>query len=529
MPDYPSRRSVVRALNGIVATSQPLAVHAGVRILLQGGNAIDAAIATAAALNVVEPMSTGIGGDMFALVWIAREQKLYALNGSGRAPNALTIDEARKRGALRGMPTMGWLPVTVPGAVDGWAQLLERFGRMKFADVLHPAIEYAEQGFPVSELIANAWASLQPKLDMNPSAARAYLHRDQAPRVGEIHKQPDLAKTLRALAEGGRDVFYRGEIADKIAQHASDTGGLITRADLANHTSTWDEPISTTYHDVTLYECPPNGQGIVALETLNLLENFDLRALEHNSAEYLHLLIEAMKLAFADAFAHVADPRVVPVPTAQLLDKAYAAKRRTLIDMAHALEMPPTGIKGSDTVYLSVVDQERNCVSFINSLYEGFGSGIVVPGTGICLQNRGANFSLDPQSPNALAPNKRPYHTIIPAMAFKHGQPWLTYGVMGGFMQPQGHVQVLLNMYDFQMDPQRALDAPRVRVFGDGAVALEDAFDNDTRLALASRGHRLVESDPDEFGGGQIIALEPETGALAAGSDPRKDGCAIGY
>src|SRR5581483_2400971 len=219
--------------------------------------------------------------------------------------------------------------------------LLERFGRMKFADVLHPAIEYAEQGFPVSELIANAWASLQPKLDMNPSAARAYLHRDQAPRVGEIHKQPDLAKTLRALAEGGRDVFYRGEIADKIAQHASDTGGLITRADLANHTSTWDEPISTTYHDVTLYECPPNGQGIVALETLNLLENFDLRALEHNSAEYLHLLIEAMKLAFADAFAHVADPRVVPVPTAQLLDKAYAAKRRTLIDMAHALEMPP--------------------------------------------------------------------------------------------------------------------------------------------------------------------------------------------
>src|SRR5581483_7626896 len=269
--------------------------------------------------------------------------------------------------------------------------------------------------------------------------------------------------------------------------------------------------------------------GIVALETLNLLENFDLRALEHNSAEYLHLLIEAMKLAFADAFAHVADPRVVPVPTAQLLDKAYAAKRRTLIDMAHALEMPPTGIKGSDTVYLSVVDQERNCVSFINSLYEGFGSGIVVPGTGICLQNRGANFSLDPQSPNALAPNKRPYHTIIPAMAFKHGQPWLTYGVMGGFMQPQGHVQVLLNMYDFQMDPQRALDAPRVRVFGDGAVALEDAFDNDTRLALASRGHRLVESDPDEFGGGQIIALEPETGALAAGSDPRKDGCAIGY
>ncbi|MBI4672257.1 MAG: gamma-glutamyltransferase [Chloroflexi bacterium] len=534
MSDFPSRRSVVRAQNAIVATSQPLAASAGLRMLWNGGNAIDAAIAAAAVLNVVEPMGTGIGGDMFALVWMAREQKLYALNGSGRAPNALSIGEVRKRGTLRGMPTMGWLPVTVPGAVDGWAQLLDRFGTMKFADVLPPAIAYAENGFPVSEIIAQAWTNLQPKLDMNPAAARAYLHREEPPRVGQIHKQPDLAKTFRALAQGGRDEFYCGEIADKIAAHAHDTGGFITRDDLSKHTSTWDEPIATTYHDVTLYECPPNGQGIVALETLNVLEGFVLREMEHNSPEYLHLIVEALKLAFADAFAHVADPRVAAVPTTQLLDKTYAAQRRAFIDPAHAMEMPHTGIQGSDTIYLTVVDKDRNCVSFINSLFEGFGSGIVVPGTGICLQNRGANFSLDPRSPNALAPNKRPYHTIIPAMAFKRDAvgrnvPWLSFGVMGDFMQPQGHVQVLLNLQDFNMDPQRALDAPRVRVFGDGAVALEDAFDNDSRVALTARGHKLVESEADEFGGGQIILLDPETGALAAGSDSRKDGAAVGY
>jgi gamma-glutamyltranspeptidase/glutathione hydrolase len=364
---------------------------------------------------------------------------------------------------------------------------------------------------------------------MNPAAARAYLHRDEPPRAGQIHKQPDLAKTFRALAQGGRDVFYRGEIADKIVAHAQDTGGFITRDDLAQHASTWDEPLATTYHDVTMYECPPNGQGIVALEALNLLEGFALREMEHNSAEYLHLIIEALKLAFADGFAHIADPRVVPVPVAHMLNKEYAAARRALMDPAHAMELPHTGIRGSDTIYLSVVDQERNCVSFINSLYEGFGSGIVVPGTGICMQNRGANFSLNPDAPNALAPNKRPYHTIIPAMAFRNNVPWLSFGVMGGFMQPQGHVQVLLNQVDFKMDPQRALDAPRVRVFGDGAVALEDAFDNDTRLALAARGHKIVAADTEEFGGGQIILLDAETGALAAGSDPRKDGCAIGY
>lgn len=536
MTDFPSRRSVVRAQNGMVAASQTLASVAGLRMLLDGGNAVDAAVASAAALNVVEPMSTGIGGDMFALVWIAREQKLYALNGSGRAPAALTIRQVKMRGSAQEMPLMGWLPVTVPGAVDGWAQLLNRFGTMKFSAVLAPAIQYAEHGFPVTELIAGSFARLQPKLDMNPEAARIYLPLGEPPRVGQILKQPALAKSLAAIAQEGRDAFYRGWIADEIAKYSYKTGGLITKQDLENHTSSWDEPLATTYQDVTLYECPPNGQGIVALSALNILEDFDLIGMEHNSAEYVHHLVEALKLAFADAFAHVADPSVgVAVPTKRMLSKEYAAARRALIDPEHAMEFPRTGLPvGSDTIYLSVVDRERNCVSFINSLYEGFGSGIVVPGTGICLQNRGANFSLDPKSPNALAPNKRPYHTIIPAMAFKgdpagRSKPWLSFGVMGGFMQPQGHVQVLLNMTDFKMDPQRALDAPRVRVFGDGALALEPAFDYETRVALARRGHRIVDAARGEFGGGQVIEIDPETNALAGGSDGRKDGAAVGY
>lgn len=499
-------------------------------MLLDGGNAIDAAIAAAATLNVVEPMSTGIGGDMFALVWIAREQKLYALNGSGRAPAALTIQEVKMRGGKDEMPLMGWLPVTVPGAVDGWSQLLQRFGTKRFAEVLAPAIAYAENGFPVTELIAENFARLQPKLDMNPEAARVYMMRDEPPRVGQILKQPDLGKTLRALAQDGRDAFYRGAIADDIAKYSYKTGGFITKQDLANHTSTWQEPLSTTYKDVTLYECPPNGQGIVALSALNILEELDLIEMEHNSAEYVHYLVEALKLAFADASAHVADPAVMPVPTEKMLSKAYAAQRRAEINPQRAQPLPRTGLaNGSDTVYLSAVDKERNCVSFINSLYYGFGSGIVVPGTGICLQNRGANFSLDPKPPNALAPNKRPYHTIIPAMAFRNEKPWLSFGVMGGFMQPQGHVQVLLNMTDFKMDPQRALDAPRARVFANGAVALEEAFDNDTRVVLAARGHNLVQAGREEFGGGQVIEIDSETGALAAGSDPRKDGAAVGY
>jgi gamma-glutamyltranspeptidase/glutathione hydrolase len=530
MFDFPSRRSVIRARQGLVATSQPLASAAGLRVLLDGGNAIDASIAAAAVQNVVEPMSTGIGGDMFALVWIAREQKLYALNGSGRAPGGLDIPTCRALGARESVPLTGWLPVTVPGAVDGWAQLLDRFGTATFSEVLAPAITYAEQGFPVSELIAEKWQSLQPKLDMSPSAARVYLYRDEPPRAGDIHTQPDLAWSLRQIAEGGRDAFYEGEIARRIAAYAYRTGGFLTREDFKNHVSTWDEPVATTYRDATIYECPPNGQGIVALMALNILEGFDIPSLEHNGPAYLHLVVESLKLAFADAFAHVADPRCVPVPTEKMLNRSYAAERRALIDPAHALADPVSGIpRGSDTVYLSVVDAERNCVSFINSLYQNFGSGIVIPETGICLQDRGANFSLDSSHPNALAPGKRPYHTLIPAIAFRDAAPWMVFGVMGAFMQPQGHVQVILNTVDFGMDPQRALDSPRVRVFGDNSISLEDAFDNDTRAALSRMGHRIVPGARDQFGGGQIIMLDREKDALLGGSDPRKDGCAIGY
>lgn len=528
--DFPSRRSVVRAPHGVVATSQPLAAIAGLRVLLEGGNAVDAAIAAAAVLNVVEPMSTGIGGDMFALVWSARDKKLYALNGSGRAPSALTIQECRKHGATQTMPTTGWLTVTVPGAVDGWVQLRERFGTQSLATLLAPAIEYAERGFPVSELVAEAWEALQPKLAAHPVAARTYLDDGRAPRAGAIHRQPELAQTLRAIAEGGREAFYNGAIADQIVAYAQQTGGFLTKQDFAAHTSTWDEPIATTYRNTTVYECPPNGQGIVVLEALNILEGFDLGAMGHNRADYLHHVVEALKIAFADAWAHVADPRVVSVPISQMLDKHYARQRREQMDGMNAAAFPRPGIRfGSDTVYLAVVDRERNCVSFINSLYDGFGSGIVIPGTGICLQNRGASFSLDPQHPNALAPGKRPYHTIIPAMAFRDHRPWMVFGLMGGFMQPQGQVQVLLNMIDFEMDPQRALDAPRVRLFEDGSLALEDPFDNDTRVALATRGHSLVRGTRDDFGGGQIIVLDHARDALLAGSDPRKDGCAVGY
>lgn len=528
--EFASRRSVVCATNGMVATSQPLAASAGLRMMLSGGNAIDAAIATAAVLNVVEPMSTGIGGDAFALVWIAREKKLYALNASGRAPAALTLEMAQKRGATREMPSLGWLPVTVPGAVDGWATLVERFGRKKLGETLEPAIDYAENGFPVSEIIAGSWRDMQSKCSMHPATAQAYLNRDQAPRMGEIHRQPDLAHSLRTIAEGGRDAFYLGELAEKIVADSKETGGFFTREDFANHTSTWDEPISTQYRGVTLYECPPNGQGVVALEALNILEGFDIGAMEHNGTEYLHTLIEATKLAFADALAHVADPRVVPVPVARMLSRAYATTRRELIDPMRANPNPRTGFgAGSDTVYLTVVDRERNAVSFINSLFDGFGSGMVVPGTGICLQNRGAGFSLDPANPNVLAPGKRPYHTIIPAMAFRNGAPWMSFGVMGGFMQPQGHLQVLCNTVDFGMDPQRALDAPRFRWFEGADVALEPEFDSDTRMGLAKRGHTILDADREEFGGGQIIMIDSASGVMLAGSDRRKDGGAVGW
>lgn len=532
---YPfrSRRSNVWARNGVVATSQPLAAQAGLEMLRQGGNAIDAAVATAVALNVVEPMSTGIGGDMFALVWKADERRLYALNGSGRAPSAATIERVRARGHKE-MPQTGMIPVTVPGAPHGWATLMREHGRLGLGDVMAPAIRYASEGFAVSEVIASYWELAQAKLSAHPATAANYLVDGRPPCAGEVFCQPNLARTLTMVAQGGAEAFYQGEIAERIVAFSEANGGLLCAEDLSAHSSTWVEPISTEYNGLRLFECPPNGQGIVALMALNMLKGFDLGALGYGSARYLHVIVEALKLAFADAHLHVTDPTQYRVPVEQMLSDEYAAKRRKLIDMEQALDAPPSGIATTgDTVYLTTADSEGNVVSLINSLYMGFGSGMVVEGTGICLQNRGHSFSLDPDHPNHLAPRKRPYHTIIPAMVLDaQGRPVYSYGVMGGHMQPQGHVQVLLNMTQFGMDPQRALDAPRVQWMEGRRLLIEPMFGEDCRQELLAMGHDVAPLDAvnmAQFGGGQVIGIDQESGVYCAASEPRKDGCAVGY
>ena len=519
-------RSVVRALNGMVATSQPLASAAGLRVLQQGGNAIDAAIAAAAVLCVVEPMMVSPGGDLFALIWDAKKKELKALNASGRAPKALSIDELKKRGITK-KPEFGIHTVTVPGAVDGWATLLKSHGTMTLAQVLQPAIEYAKRGFPVTEIIATDWnEGVQHK--GNADFAATFLPNGKPPAVGAIFTNKNLANSLTLIAKGGRDVMYKGELANKMVKFANAQGGLHTRQDFADHKSNWVEPISTTYRGHTVYELPPNNQGLAALQMLNILEGFDVKSLGHNSAEYLHLLVEAKKLAFVDRAKHIADPAFYQAPLAQLLSKDYAAELRKKINNAQAQEPSANGPSGGeDTVYLTVVDKDRNCVSFIQSIFSAFGSGLVAGDTGIVLHNRGAGFSFDPTSNNRLEGGKRPFHTLIPAMVFKDGKPWLTFGVMGGDMQAQGHVQVLLNLIDFGMDVQQAGEQPRFRHFENG-LALETAIGADVRKALEVKGHKLVES-PGAFGGYQAILIDPVTGALAGGSDIRKDGCAIGW
>ena len=529
---FPSRRSAVMSNRGIVATSQPLAVQAGVSILLRGGNAIDAAIAAAAVLNVVEPMSTGLGGDAFALVYLSRSNELKALNASGRAPYAATLETFRNLG-YREMPGTGIHTVTIPGTLDGWCSLLDNYGTMSLAQVLAPAINLAEHGFPVTEIIGHAWKTSSAKLQANISTARTYLVAGRAPEPGEVIVQPDLATTFKKIADGGRDVFYRGEIAEAIVACSQENGGLITRQDLSDHTSTWVTPIRTNYRGYDIYECPPNSQGLIVLLALNILEGYELGSLGHNSPEYLHLMIEAVKLAFTEAKRYVTDPDFVEIPLDNLLSKSYGEQRRHLIDMNKARQEGDVGISdtGGDTVYLAVTDSEGNSVSFINSLYQAFGSGIVVEGTGICLQNRGSLFSLEANHPNCIASHKRPYHTIIPAMVFKDGNLFLTFGVMGGFMQPQGHIQVLLNIIDFGMSVQTALDAPRFRYIQGNECAFEPGIPPSILQILTDKGHHVVELDDpysQEFGGGQAIMVHPSSKALIAGSDPRKDGCAIG-
>src|SRR5262245_6431241 len=523
-------------MSGMVATSQRPATAAGIAILRAGGNAADAAVAVAAALAVTEPTSTGIGGDCFALYYDARTGAITALNGSGRAPAALSLDvmhSTLRRQQLDHLPRYHVHTITVPGACAGWFDLIARHGTMAMPQLLAPAIELAETGFPVGEITAHWWAAA---IESHAAAANFLeLSIDgRAPRAGEPFRNPAMARTLRAIADGGPDAFYRGEIARAIAAVIAESGGTMTEADLAAHRSTWDEPISTVYRGTRIWECPPNGQGITALLALNILEGFELRGQDPLGADRAHLLVEALRVAFADARWYVDDPKLSQLPVAELLSRDYAARRRALVDPKRAAADVKRGapVAGTDTVYFCVVDARGNACSFINSNYMGFGTGIVPKGWGFTLHNRGHCFSLDPQHPNALAPGKRPYHTIIPGMMTRDdGSLYAPFGVMGGFMQPQGHVQVVVGMIDDDAAPQPILDRPRFCLEPvDGAVKvnLEEGVPAATVDALRARGHEIVAGitgyERALFGRGQIIRRERD--ALVAGSDPRADGIA---
>ncbi|MFX1299895.1 MAG: gamma-glutamyltransferase [Promethearchaeota archaeon] len=531
-----SYRSPVYARRGIVASSQPLASEAGLRILQAGGNAADAAVATAAALNVTEPCSTGIGGDCFCLFFDSAKKTVKGLNASGRAPAALSLSALEKVGITGELPRFGVHTVTVPGAAAGWVDTVNHFGTMQLSEVLAPAIELAEKGFPVAPLTAASWKRGVDQLKQGPHADEM-LREGNAPNAGEIMKLPTLARTFRDLAEHGISGFYEGRIAEAIVELLQSMGGMMALEDLKHHANTFDDPISVNYKGSDVFEIPPNGQGITALIALNILEEFDFTSMGHSSVQHLHLMIEAMRLAFADTRWYVADPAVVDVPIEELLLKKYAAQRRKLIDPSKATLDFTKGspVMGSDTVYFSVADGEGNACSFIGSNYMGFGTGLIPKGCGFTLQNRGAGFSLDPDHPNVLAPKKRPYHTIIPGMATKDKELYASFGVMGGFNQPQGHVQVLINMVDFGMNPQEALNAPRFTIrdgTSGGQVALEDPIPEATMKALSKMGHDIVSVSGESrmmFGRGQIITRNPDTGVLCGGTSPRADGIAIGW
>jgi gamma-glutamyltranspeptidase/glutathione hydrolase len=530
--DSAAQRSVVMATHGMVATSQPLATQAGLRVLEAGGNAVDAAVAAAAVLCVVEPCSTGIGGDAFMLIHHGPTGELHGLNASGRAPRAISIEAVRRHGHQR-MPQAGILSVTVPGALDGWVTALEKFGSWPLSRLLKEAIKYAEEGFPVSEVISGGWERGIPLLSPHPASASAYLMDGRAPRPGQRFANPDMAKTFRLIASGGKEVFYRGEIGRAIAEFFRQNGGFLSLEDLENNKSTWVKPISTDYRGYTLAELPPNGQGLAAIETVNIMEGYDVASMNHNSVHYLHLLLEAMKVAFADRNTYITDPEFRRIPVEWLGSKPYANIRRKAIDPRRAASSVKPGAPEpvSDTIYLTVVDRERTAVSFINSLFHAFGSGMVVPGTGIILQNRGSSFSLDPGHFNALEPGKRPMHTIIPAMVLRDGKFWMSFGVMGGDMQPQGHVQVLMNILDFGLNIQEAIDAPRIRYIGDNKIDIEEGIPSEVQQALADMGHEIIppSRETNQFGGGQGIIWDETEDVLLGGSDRRKDGCAAGF
>ena len=528
---YETLRSPAMGLRGVVATSQPLAANAGLDILKAGGNAIDAAVATAAVLTLVEPNSTSIGGDAFIMIYIAEEDKLVGINASGRAPYSMTLDALNTKLDKHGMDRIrGIYSVSVPGAVDGWFEVLERYGTMTMAEVLEPAIYYAENGFPVSPIIAGAWLGLERNQEPSTRAA-LLLDGDRAPRAGDVFRNPDLAHSFRLLAERGRDAFYKGPIAESIVAYSDEHDGFLTMKDFEDHTSTWVEPIYADYKNYRLYELPPNGQGIAALEMIQILENVDLGAMGHNSAEYLHHIIEAKKLAYADIQKWNGDPEFNDLPTQQIISTEYAQSQFERINPNRAMERPESGIDGNgDTILLEVMDKDHNAVSFIYSIYSGFGSGLVAPGTGFPLQNRAALFSRDPGHINVVEPHKRPFHTIIPAMAFKDGEFFMTFGAMGGAVQPQQHVQIFLNVVEFGMNAQQAVEIPRINHNNGMSVTVEPGIDEAALTQLEAMGHEIRRrTTRGGVGGAQLIMFDRATGAMIGGSTPHKDGAAVVY
>jgi gamma-glutamyltranspeptidase/glutathione hydrolase len=531
--EYQTLRSTVVGLRGVVATSQPLAANAGLDILKQGGNAVDAAIATAAVLTVVEPMSTSLGGDTFVMLYLAKEKKLVGLNASGRSPYAVTLDRLNEKLKKHGLEHIsGIYSVSVPGAVDGWFTLLEEYGTMSMAQVLEPAIHYAENGFAVSEIIAGAWERSVDKLKREPSAAATWLiDGERAPKVGEVFVNKDLANTFKLMATGGRDAFYKGPIAQAIVDYSDEKDGFFVMKDFEDHTSTWVEPIYADYKNYRLYELPPNGQGIAALETIKILENVDMKSFGHNSAEYLHYFTEAKKLAYADIDKWNGDPEFNELPIEEMISTEYGKKQFERIDPDTAMEQPESGIPSEgDTVLLEVMDKEHNAVSFIYSIFSGFGSGLVAPGTGFTLQNRAALFSREPGHVNVIEPHKRPFHTIIPAMAFKDGEFFMTFGCMGGPVQPQQHVQIFLNVVDFNMSMQQAVEVPRVNHDRGLRLSVEPGISEEVLQQLEAWGHVIRRrTTRGGVGGAQGIMFDRASGAMHGGSTPHKDGCAVAY
>ncbi len=532
-------RSEVIAQHGMACTSQPLVTQVALDILKKGGTAVDAAIAADALLGLVEPTGSGMGGDLFAIVWDANTKKLYGLNGSGRSPKGLTLDYFKRRGYTH-IPPHGPLPVTVPGCVDGWFELHKKFGKLPMEEILQPAITYAREGFPVTELIAYYWQGNARILKKYENFSKIFMPGGHAPKKGKVFKNPYLANTLEKVARGGRDAFYKGDIARTIAAYMKRNGGFLSYDDLASHHSEWVEPVSVNYRGYDVWELPPNGQGIAALQMLNILEGYDLASMGFGSADYIHLFVEAKKLAFADRAKYYADPAFNEIPVEQLISKDYAAQRRRLINMHRAARSVEAGkLEQGETVYLTVADQWGNMVSLIQSNYRGMGSGMTPDGLGFVLQDRGELFNLKEGEMNSYAPGKRPFHTIIPAFITKDGQPWISFGVMGGAMQPQGHVQIVVNLIDFGMNLQEAGDAPRIRHSGSsqptgevmndgGTVYLESGFSYQTIRDLMQRGHHISYT-VGGYGGYQAIMWDPVNKVYYGASESRKDGQAAGY